>query len=58
MSGAVCICAQAVFPKMDYAGWVGLSAVELKAKSAPFREAMKDTWTRLKRANPEMQSAA
>ena len=49
---------QAVFEKMGYAGWVGLSAAELKAKSAPFREVMKDTWARLKRAKPEMQSAA
>ena len=43
---------------MGYAGWVGLSTADRKAKSAPFRETIKDTWARMKRAMPEMQSAA
>ena len=49
---------QAVFEKMGYEGWVGLSASEKKSKSAPFREIIKEQWARLKRAKPEMQSAA
>ena len=49
---------QAVFEKMGYEGWVGLSASEKKLKSAPFREIIKEQWARLKRAKPEMQSAA
>ena len=49
---------QAVFKEMGYASWQGLSFAETKAKAAPFRETIKETWARLKRAHPEMQSAA
>ena len=43
---------------MNYEGWVGLTSKQRKAKSAPFKEAIQDMWKRLKRAYPEMQTAA
>ena len=49
---------QAVFEKMGYAEWVGLSMVDKKVKSAPYRALIKDTWARLKRSKPEMRSAS
>jgi|LauGreDrversion4_1035100.scaffolds.fasta_scaffold799738_1 chorismate mutase len=49
---------QAVFERMGYAEWVGLSTHDKKVKSAPYRELIKDTWARLKRSKPEMQSAS
>lgn len=49
---------QAVFERMGYAEWVGLSTEDKKVKSAPYRELIKDTWARLKRSKPEMQSAS
>ena len=50
--------AQEVFKLMGYASWVDLSHIEIKEKSAPFRDAIKETWARLKRSQPELQSAA
>ena len=49
---------QAVFERMGYAEWVGLSTHDKKVNSAPYRELIKDTWARLKRSKPEMQSAS
>jgi hypothetical protein len=49
---------QAVFERMGYTEWVGLSTHDKKVKSAPYRELIKDTWARLKRSKPEMQSAS
>ena len=49
---------QAVFEKMGYAEWVALSTEDKKVKSAPYRVLIKDTWARLKRSKPEMQSAS
>ena len=43
---------QAVFEKMGYAEWVGLSTEDKKVKSAPYRALIKDTWARLKRSKP------
>ena len=47
-----------VFPEMGYDGWANLSHTELKEKAAPYRYAIQDEWTRLKRAAPNAQSAA
>lgn len=47
-----------VFPEMGYNGWANLSHTELKEKAAPYRFAIQDEWTRLKRAAPNAQSAA
>ena len=52
------MCPQVVFPLMGYDGWQGLSSTELRAKAAPFRVVIKEEWARLRRAFPEMQSAA
>ena len=55
----MCACrSQRVFPHLKVEGWVGLSEAELKAKAAPVRATIAQTWLRLKRALPEMQSAA
>ena len=43
---------------MGYPSWLGLDAAETKEKSAPYRAAIKELWARLKRSQPEMQSAA
>ena len=58
--GLLCrvLCSKAVFAKMGYPSWVGLSHEETRVKSAPYRELIKETWARLKRAQPEQQSAA
>ena len=50
--------AQRVFAEKGYASWVGLSGEALKEKAAPYRRALAEGWKRLKRACPEMQSAA
>ena len=50
--------AQIVFAQLGYAGWSGLGRAEMKAKAQPFAEAIKEQWTRLRRAMPEMQSSA
>lgn len=47
---------QHVFPRMGYEGWVGLSRSAMKAKAFPYREAMKEMWTRLRRSHPEMKT--
>ena len=47
-----------VFKMKAYDGWTELSPSELKVKCAPYKEIIKETWARLKRAMPEMQSAA
>ena len=52
------VSAQVVFPMMGYEEWQGLSATELRAKAAPYRVGIKEEWARLRRAFPEMQSAA
>jgi len=52
------ILAQRVFPRLGLEGWTELSEAELKKKAAPFRATIAQTWLRLKRALPEMQSAA
>lgn len=49
--------AQLVFPKMGYKGWEGLTRIEMKVKAQPFSAAIKELWTRLRRAQPEMQSS-
>ena len=43
---------------MGYEGWVGLSRTAMKEKARPYSEAIYDTWIRMKRAMPEMQSSA
>ena len=53
-----CVCGQVVFKQMGYASWVELTTLEAKQKATPFRMAIKETWARLKRAKPEMQTAA
>ena len=47
-----------MFPALKYKGFVGLTARELKEKAVPFRDAIKETWARLKRAKPEMNTSA
>ena len=47
-----------VFELEEYDGWTGLSFEERKAKAEPFAQMIDNTWARLKRALPEMQSAA
>ena len=47
---------QYVFKQMEYADWSELAWSEIKEKAAPFREIIKETWARLKRAKPEMRS--
>ena len=47
-----------MFPQLGLKGWTGLGETELKKKAAPFRATIAQTWLRLKRALPEMQSAA
>ena len=57
----MCTCdgmVQLVFAGMGYIGWTGLTAQETRAKAQPFREEIKNEWARLRRAMPEMQSAA
>ena len=41
-----------------YAEWQGLSSTDLRVKAAPYRLIIKEEWARLRRAFPEMQSAA
>ena len=50
--------AHKVFVELDYKGWSGLSRSDMKVKAQPFAEAIKETWTRLRRAYPQAQSAA
>jgi hypothetical protein len=52
------MCSQVVFPMMGYVDWQGLSSTALRVKAAPFRLIVKEEWARLRRAFPEMQSAA
>ena len=49
---------QLVFPRMGYDGWCGLSKSAMKQKAQPYSEAIKETWVRLRRSQPEMQSSA
>ena len=50
--------AQEVFQMMEYEEWKDLNMRERKINAAPFRDAIHEQWARLKRAKPEMQSAA
>ena len=52
------ILAQEVFQLMGYKEWTDLSVRERKMAAAPFRDMIKEQWARLRRAKPEMQSAA
>ena len=49
---------QHVFAMKGYKSWTGLSAAATKEKAAPYRAALAEGWKRLKRAHPELQSAA
>ena len=54
----ICVTPQRVFGMMGYASWKDLSFAEAKVKASPYREALRESWARLKRAMPEQQSAA
>lgn len=43
---------------MGYKEWVGLTSSEARVKAFPYRTELREEWSRLKRAYPEMQSAA
>ena len=49
---------QKVFPKIGYASWQGLSGAELRERAKPFSERLADTWVRMRRTFPEMQSSS
>lgn len=49
---------QFVFKEMGYEEWAKLSERDARAKAVPFRDIIKETWQRLKRAKPELQLGA
>ena len=49
--------AQRVFPKL-YEAWQDLSVAELRERAKPFSAMLAETWIRLRRAFPEMQSSS
>jgi len=46
---------QKVFPMMGMPGWTGLEKNELQARAAPFKDAIKDYWSRLKESRDEVE---
>lgn len=48
--------AKFVFVSLGYKGWTGLSAHELHEKAEPFKFAVREQWTRLKRSDPDLMS--
>ena len=48
--------AKFVFVSLKYKGWTNLSPHALHEKAEPFKFAVKEQWTRLKRSDPDLTS--